>query len=314
MSSKKVCLLTLKIAAMAVLLWFAFRKSDLSSVASRFTDIHSPWVVIGFFILMLQLIITGIRWHITSEAIGAGISRHLAIKLTLIGQFFNQVLPSSFGGDAVRAVLLSREGISVRSALISILCDRITALIMLVVIALITLPVALILDGNLILVSLRDFFVFSLSLFFCIFFFIRWKKKAINFLSRISSLQPIIVVLSNLKIILFSKETGFLIIFLSAIVQLLIVLSFYFLALALGVRLSYIHLLMLPSIILISTLPFSFAGWGIRENAMIVGLGFFGVSSVDSLALSVGFGIGQAIIGLPGLLVFMLPKNRCANY
>jgi len=65
-------------------------------------------------------------------------------------------------------------------------------------------------------------------------------------------------------------------------------------------------MLMLPLIILISSIPISFAGWGLRESVMVVGLGFAGMPASEALALSVTFGLGLLCIGLPGLVIIML--------
>ena len=51
---------------------------------------------------------------------------------------------------------------------------------------------------------------------------------------------------------------------------------------------------------LIMVLPISIAGWGIREVAMIIGLGFIGVGSENALALSLLFGFLMLLIALPG--------------
>jgi len=46
--------------------------------------------------------------------------------------------------------------------------------------------------------------------------------------------------------------------------------------------------------------PISFAGWGVREGATIVGLGLLGIAATDALAVSVAFGCLQLVLGVPG--------------
>ena len=62
------------------------------------------------------------------------------MRLTLIGQFFNQTLPSAIGGDAVRAWLASREGVPLGKAISGVFADRLVALLLLVAIVGATLP------------------------------------------------------------------------------------------------------------------------------------------------------------------------------
>jgi len=46
------------------------------------------------------------------------------MRFNLIGAFFNQTLPSSIGGDAVRLWLVPRGGAGWRAATFSIFVDR----------------------------------------------------------------------------------------------------------------------------------------------------------------------------------------------
>jgi len=48
--------------------------------------------------------------------------------LVMVGSFFNQLLPSSVGGDSARVWLLSRARISLTKSISSILLDRVVAL------------------------------------------------------------------------------------------------------------------------------------------------------------------------------------------
>jgi len=66
----------------------------------------------------------------------------------------------------------------------------------------------------------------------------------------------------------------------------------------------------LPVVMLLTSLPISFAGWGLREGAMVLGLGIYGVPQETALALSLIYGILHLISGLPGLLLWLLEQRR----
>jgi hypothetical protein len=57
---------------------------------------------------------------------------------------------------------------------------------------------------------------------------------------------------------------------------------------------------------LVSMIPISFAGWGVREGAMIMGLGGLGISEPNALAVSIAFGLLQLIVGLPGGALWLM--------
>ena len=60
---------------------------------------------------------------------------------------------------------------------------------------------------------------------------------------------------------------------------------------------------------LISTLPISLAGWGVREGAMVAALTFVGVETSEALALSILFGLTLLVVSLLGA-IFWLIKRR----
>ena len=61
---------------------------------------------------------------------------------------------------------------------------------------------------------------------------------------------------------------------------------------------------------LITTIPLTIGGWGVRENAMIIGFGLVGVSSDAALALSVLLGLVGLFTTLPGGLVWLFSGER----
>ena len=69
----------------------------------------------------------------------------------------------------------------------------------------------------------------------------------------------------------------------------------------------------MPPIMLITTLPLSIGGWGIRENAIILGFGLIGIASDAALALSVLLGLIALVTALPGGLVWLLSRERGEN-
>jgi glycosyltransferase 2 family protein len=290
------------------LLWFLFRKVDLAPIAFRLANLRLELAVVAIAILFGQLLLTGGRWYFVGQLVDAGIRLGLATRLILVGQFFNQVLPSSVGGDGVRAWLLSREGISIRRALASVICDRVAALLVLTVIVVCSMPIVM-LSGDAAIPSAWPLTVaIDVSTTGGLLFLWLWGGAFSAWLIRLPPLRPLGVLIRDLRRVLFSNVKSLWVVGLSLLVQTMVVTSIYFLALALGVQLRAIHMLMMPLIMLISSIPVSFAGWGLRESVMVAGLGFAGISTADALAVSVSFGMAQLIIGLPGLAIAFLSR------
>jgi hypothetical protein len=88
-----------------------------------------------------------------------------------------------------------------------------------------------------------------------------------------------------------------------------------FLMLAQGMHIpaSRLHVVLFtPFIFLISSLPIFYQGWGGREAVIILTIGGMGnVTSAQSVALSVVFGVAVALSSLPGALFWMMrPSMR----
>ena len=68
-------------------------------------------------------------------------------------------------------------------------------------------------------------------------------------------------------------------------------------------------LVMMPPILVMAILPISVGGWGVREGAMVVGLGVLGVPSDGALALSLLFGIANLILSVPGIVLWLASRD-----
>ncbi len=78
-----------------------------------------------------------------------------------------------------------------------------------------------------------------------------------------------------------------------------------------GISLSFFNcLLIVPTVMLVTTIPISIAGWGVRESAMVAGFGLIGMAPGDALALSVLYGLFTILIALPGGVVWLVTRPR----
>ena len=81
-----------------------------------------------------------LRWREISAECDAPLTTRQAMHYNLIGSFFNQTLPSSIGGDAMRLWLVARGGAGWRAATYSIFVDRAVGLIALAIVIVASLP------------------------------------------------------------------------------------------------------------------------------------------------------------------------------
>ncbi|MEZ5582685.1 MAG: lysylphosphatidylglycerol synthase transmembrane domain-containing protein [Candidatus Competibacteraceae bacterium] len=91
-------------------------------------------------LLMLQGPVLAWRWSRIAARLHNPLRFSRATGITFVGLFFNQTLPTSIGGDAVRVWLAHREGIPLRYATNSVLLERLSGLLTLVLMMTLALP------------------------------------------------------------------------------------------------------------------------------------------------------------------------------
>jgi uncharacterized membrane protein YbhN (UPF0104 family) len=85
----------------------------------------------------------------------------------------------------------------------------------------------------------------------------------------------------------------------------------WLLANGLGLHLPLLTVLVLvPLVLMISMIPVSVAGWGVREGAMVVAFGLLGVPPARAFALSVLFGTLLLVAGFPGGVLWLRGGSR----
>lgn len=90
--------------------------------------------------LLIANLVVEWRWHLILSAEAASPGSARLLKIVFVGLFFNQVLPTGVGGDAVRAWCCSRVGIGLGTAIRSILLDRACGYVVLLVLYVLGLP------------------------------------------------------------------------------------------------------------------------------------------------------------------------------
>lgn len=291
------------VISIALIGWLATRV-DVSPLLSRFAAMDMTAALAAVAVMFGQLVLTAWRWRLVADRIGGPLPPGPALRLTLIGQFFSQTLPSAIGGDGVRAWLASRLGISLPKAIAGMFADRVAALIVLVGFVGAMLPWLHARIGDVRLVAAAALLVAATMAAAAIL--IGLGDKIGVLLGRSRWTRPVAEPATALRTVL--RGPGSLqIVALSALVHLGVILGAFLIARSLRIGVDFVDcLVLIPPIVLLTTLPVSIAGWGVREGAAVVGFGLIGTDAADALAISVAFGLVQIVIGLPGGLLWLM--------
>src|SRR5580693_4626096 len=137
---RKLLVLTARIAVSLALLYLALRGINFAAIQERLSQIDLVWIGVAVLVTILQIFLGALRWREISSLCHAPLTDMQAFRYNMIGAFFNQTLPSSIGGDAMRLWLVNRTGAGWRAATYSILTDRAVGLIALALIIVASLP------------------------------------------------------------------------------------------------------------------------------------------------------------------------------
>ena len=109
-------ILSIRILVSLALLYLALRGINFAVIQSRLSQINLGWIALALLVTVVQIFIGALRWREISQLCQAPLTDLQAFRYNMIGAFFNQTLPSSIGGDAVRLWLVHRTGAGGRAA------------------------------------------------------------------------------------------------------------------------------------------------------------------------------------------------------
>ncbi|MCF8478430.1 MAG: flippase-like domain-containing protein [Pseudolabrys sp.] len=296
--------LAVKIIISVTLLYIALRKVDIASVETRLHDVGFVWLAAAIAVSAGQVFLSAGRWWVISRLCGIVIAYSRAFRYTMIGIFFNQTLPSSVGGDAVRIWLLVRNGASWSSSTYSVLLDRIVGVLALSIIVVGSLAWALVLIANPTARLTLIVIGFGTIAGFIVFVLLRHVRH--TSLMRWNAVRHLVQISTIAGDTLFSLKTGPFVIVCSLCIHFLTVLTAWCLGKAAHAPFDLLQaLVVIPPVILISTIPISIAGWGVRETALALAFSYIGLSQTDGVIVSLLLGATMVAVGIAGGIVWL---------
>jgi uncharacterized protein (TIRG00374 family) len=306
--SKKRLLIALKAALSVLLMWYLLGKVDLGAAAARAADLDSGPLAMAFALLLLQAVLAAWRWLTVLEALAAPLPFGQAFRLFFVGAFFNQVLPGAVGGDAVRAYQTYKAGLGLAPAVNSVMLERAATVLALVfmVAAMQPLLAARIGDNPALLVfpllsvaGIAGVLVLSIL------------DRLPASLRRWRLVRGLAHLAAGTRALFFRPRNAVAVLAVSVLGHVNLALAVYALAVGLDISVSPLDcMILVPPVILVTTLPISIAGWGVREGAMVTAFGFIGVPAESALVLSLIFGITVVVASLPGGVLWLAGGGR----
>ncbi len=299
-----------------MLLCWALRKTNLPEIFLALRSANIPLLIAAWLIYSISYYIRSHRWRVLLKAQGVDATIPFLFKSYLVSIFFSNFLPSTIGGDAIRAFDVWRLERNKSIAVATVFVDRFLGLLGLILFAV----GALLLSQKLIapLPLLYPSVLLAAAIVFLLtgMIFIPSEKLAqlkpkIKLPLWQKLQQKLINIIKAFLAFGNRKDALAIALGLSLMVQISVIAHYYLIAKALDLSVPLQNLfLIIPLVTLIMVLPVSINAIGIRENAFVFFFGIYGygTSRPETVAFAwLAYGI-VIIQGLLGGIVYGLRK------
>jgi glycosyltransferase 2 family protein len=295
-------------AAIGVVLFAAlYRIAGARGMFATLATARVPEFWSACALMVIALAFSGWRWWVVMRSITRPISLRAAMVATFESVFFQQVVPAGIGGEVSRGVRAYDAGVSPQWAFVGVVLDRGLGLLFVAV----TMVVAAVVAQSP-LTSARAFnalFVTSAILLGAASAVAigacrmpRWLPERAD--PAIALLRAFLRCMRSLR-------------FLSRVSALLVcsniayIACFFSCARALDVPIAaWDAAIVIQGMVLVSVLPISFGGWGLRESAAVLLFAPLGVDATRAMAISDLFGLVLTVLVVFGAIIWMASVYR----
>lgn len=276
--------LLLKLAFTLTALIFVLRKVGWDNIATHFWEINPLLLLVAFVVLNLSQIISGMRMRYYFASAGHSFNRKFCIALYYVGALFNIILPGGISGDGYKAWLLKQKmKIRLRTSIRLMLSERANGLFLLFLYALLfaVLGIAASHISHGYILLLAAFILLLPSYFISIRLILREHFRTALGASRFSILsQGAIAISATLLLYGIGIEQNMM---------------------------DYLALFMVSCVI--SVIPLSIGGAGMRELTFFYGAPLLGLAQEPGIAMALLFFVIQVSTSLVGLFFWHRIKH-----
>ncbi len=332
----KYIFLVLRIAVVAAgiifgVIWVS-REQRWEKLAAIFGGMNLLVFAAVLVIFAVSQLIVALRWWFLLRSQSVFIDFTAAVRLHFLGLFYNNFMPSSVGGDLIRAWYVTHHTEKKFEAALSVFVDRVVGLISTLLIAVFFYTVFLIPEGKKIvftgkgnllktIVEYRAIFLVILAGLLIIIVSLAVLPSSKKILKRILSGfcvygRKILKKLKDSAVVYCSRPVTIVIVFgLTVFLQILVITGFWFLGCDIGIEASikYYYVFFTLTWVL-GAVPISIGGAVVVEGLLAyMFVNFAGVEAEAALALALCQRIVWMITSLPGAAIHLfgahLPEN-----
>jgi hypothetical protein len=306
-------LFLLKLAVMAGLLAFLYRKVDFAQFADALKNFGWWALPAAYGMLFFNTCLNSWKWGLLLASDGVAIPFPRLVSSHLIATFFNLFMPSSIGGDVYRIVDVGMSAGGARS-FASVFCERLVGFLALAVWGLVFSVVGWrgLPDKRILLLPVAVFALMAGMTAAVV------QRQALEWMMRFVRLDRFAPklhafargVLDSVAVYRSRPRLLLGVFGLSLVFQMVVITTIFLLSRALGWDTPFPYFcIFVPLITLGEALPVSIFGIGVRDGLYVLFFSFAGVPREKALALSMVYVFVSILYSLLGGLVFLLRRS-----
>jgi uncharacterized protein (TIRG00374 family) len=306
----------LRLGCTLLLLAFLFKSFSWSSILQKLQHLDDGLVVVAVIIGLIGVILSSYQWQSLLHGEGIRIDLRRLINLYLIGIAFNHFLPTGMGGDVIKAYSVGKEGHNPGGSVSAVIMSRVTGFAGML---LVSVPTLIIWHSAFALWIMITFMLACLAMctaLACVYFAVTLLPKCIKGkwtrYRLVTSLLEIGTTLheslKHPRALCVATIYGFLFHISAA-------LNYYGFAMLLHVHIPFpFYLVAIPLVSLISFMPTTINGYGLREKAFISIFSTMHVDTATAMTLVLLMDAQGIFFAIVGGLIYLLTNEKKMSY
>ena len=301
----------ISIGLISFLIFFRSEFTDFRHFLGLLKTVNIPLILASASIYIFNVWISALRWQVILKTQNIKISQGYLASSFLIGSFFNNLLPTSIGGDIFRTVDIARKAkVSMGKSASVILIDRFSGVVSAATYAIVALFLGFTTVGKIsYVIPVVVFFVVCIILVFIILNpsvlrlkrvvdKIKFLKKAREKLREVYhtflSFKKYKLALIEALLCSFALQMGFIV-------------NHYLASRAMQIELSFASFIFIvPIVATIALLPISVGGTGVRENSLVILMVSLGAARNRATVVSLLIFAMLIALGLIGAVIYII--------
>lgn len=311
-TARQIVLNILKVGISLTLIYFLLRDTSISEVLAAVQAANVPLLIFAFSLHFVGFFVSAIRWRGLLRSQNKEASVRYLMQSYVVSAFFNNFLPSTIGGDAIRAYDSWKLGQTKSEAVAVVFVDRFLGILVLMLFAVVAVLFSPELTDDVpslfLWVGLGTLGVVIVS--WVIFVPSEWMPRLLKRLPIPGKItDKLLSIVRSFLAFQGKKQTLIVALLWSVALQVNVVVHHYLISEALGLNIPLpAFFLIVPLATFIMMIPISINAIGVRESVFVLFFAAYGIGNSEAIAFSwIIYGM-VLILGVVGGITYALRR------